>query len=229
MSIKLRYPVPGDAEWMLKQEQTSDAKAYAEYDSDYTLTDIKNFIDLNRAGADPSQTRLIIEVDGKAAGMVDMTGISKRNGHAELGIFVSKEFRGKGIGTEGLREAIQIAAMMGISHMKVMVSTANEASARLFRKCGFEKIGELPGWLKHGKESAEIYYLSMMDSMSEEELERDAAEAALDEFSLYGIDKEDPYAAEYLRENGFDDDYRFDDDDDEFGGPRFESLDGLDI
>ena len=197
MKTKLRYPELQDAEWMLAQELSPDATAYSDYDADFTLADVKNFIDLNRTGADPSQARLLIEADGKPAGMIDLTGISKRNGHADIGILVSKEFRGKGVGTEALREAVQIAAMMGIFHIKALISSANLSSVRLFEKVGFEKIGKLPGWLNHGHADGIIYYLSIMGEDFDPGFGNDATSVAGDEFSLYGIDETNPYSDDF--------------------------------
>ncbi len=225
MSVKLRYPELRDAAWMLKEERSPEAKANSDFDDDYSLEDIKNFIDLNRTGADPSQVRLIIEVDGSAAGMVDITGISKRNGHADIGVYVAKEYRHKGVATEALRNAVQVAALMGISHLKALISTVNPHSMKLFEKVGFEKIGELPGWLNHGKHNGVVYYLSimgedMMDVKPEEAFEKDAMAASDDEFSLYGLNDEDSYRSPFDDPDGYGDGF---DDGGDFGG--FESID----
>ncbi len=218
MKVKLRYPELHDAGWMLAQEHTPDAVAYADYDADFSLADVKNFIDLNRTGADPSQARLIIEADGKPAGMIDLTGISKRNGHADIGILVGSEYRGKGVGTEALREAIQIAAMMGIFHIKALISSANQSSVSLFEKVGFEKIGKLPGWLNHGHADGIIYYLSIMGDDFDTDMGSAESGIAGDEFSLYGFDETNPYSDDFDENSygaGFPDD----------GEPGFDSLD----
>ena len=219
-SVKLRYPEQRDAEWMLKLEQNPDAKKYSDFDDDYTLVEIKNFIDINRTGADPSQARLVIEVDGKQAGTIDITGISKKNAHAEIGIYVTDPFRKNGVGTEALREAVQIAAMMGVSHMKALIAAGNQASMRLFEKVGFEKIGELPGWLLNGKENGIIYYLSIMGELDDDMFKAQKEAGGYDEFDPYaGGDpyelSKDPYDLTFEDYTG--------EDDDEFGG--FESLD----
>ncbi len=218
--IKLRYPDQRDAEWMLKEEQSPEATAYSDFDADYTLGDIKNFIDLNRTGADPSQARLIVDVDGKAAGMIDLTGISKKNGHADIGLYISKKFRGQGVGTEALREAVQIAAMMGVTHMKALIAAGNKASMRLFEKVGFEKIGVLPGWLHNGKENGAIFYLSVMGEDIPDSYGRDATMAGMDEFSLYGLNDDASYGSPFSGRSGIDDE----DDDDGYGG-GYESID----
>lgn len=219
MSIKLRYPEIRDAEWMLKLENSPEASKYSDYDADFTLSDVKNFIDLNRTGADPSQARLVVEVDGKPAGTVDITGISRKNGHADIGVFIEDDYRREGVGTDALRKATEIAAMMGVCHIRALIAGDNKASMGLFEKCGFEKIGELPGWLNHGKEKGVIFYLSIMGQEFEDEIAKDAAHAGYDEFSLYGLDSdEDPYKSPFDDEF-IDDGYG----DDEFGG--YESLD----
>lgn len=217
MTVKLRYPELRDAEWMLKEETSEDARNNSDYETDYTLADIKNFIDLNRTGADPTQVRLIVEVEGEKAGMVDLTGISKRNGHADIGLYVNERYRGKGVGTDTLREAVQIAALMGLSHLKVLIAANNISSRKVFEKVGFEKVGEIPGWLNNGKENAIIYHLDIMGDNLRETFDEDAALAAKDEFSLYGLEDGDLYDSPFgeLRDDLGDDE--------EFGG--FESID----
>lgn len=214
LQIKLRYPEQGDAEWMLAQEMSDDATAYSDFDADFSLKDVQNFIDLNRTGADPTQARLLIECEGMQAGTIDLTGISKRNGHADIGLLVSKDFRGKGVATEALRQAIQIASMMGVSHIKALISGKNPASSRVFEKVGFSKVGVLPGWLDNGKTDAAIYYLNILGDDFEEAFGREAAASAMDDMSLYSHDKDYEFDDPYMSD--------FDEPDEDFG---FESLD----
>lgn len=218
MKIKLRYPEQHDAEWMLHQENTPAAREYADYEADFSLEDVKNFIDLNRTGADPTQARLLIEADGQPAGLIDLTGISKRNGHADIGIYVSEEFRDKGVGVDALREAIHIAAMMGISHIKALISSTNKVSVNVFEKVGFEKIGVLPGWLNHGKADCLVFYLNVMGEEFDAQFEEEIARSGKDEFSLYGFDESNPYDEDF-DDYGFGAGFR---DDDERG---FDSID----
>jgi len=59
----------------------------------------------------------------------------------EIGIAVSADYRGKGIGTELMREVIDHAKQIGIKQLSLSVDPHNFA-LKLYQKLGFTKVSE---------------------------------------------------------------------------------------
>ena len=58
---------------------------------------------------DPDATRLVIEVDGAVAGMVQYAEeLEPKYRHASIDIFVDPAFHGRGIGTEAVRRVVRM-------------------------------------------------------------------------------------------------------------------------
>jgi RimJ/RimL family protein N-acetyltransferase len=90
--------------------------------------------------------RCTIDVQGIAIGVVMLTDIDYKNGNAEVHIKLSVDSnaRGKGYGTEALLTIIRYAFdELRLKCIYARVSNHNEASKRLFTKCGFKEEGVL--------------------------------------------------------------------------------------
>jgi ribosomal protein S18 acetylase RimI-like enzyme len=69
---------------------------------------------------------------------------------ASLGMAVAPEWRGKGVGSALLAEAIRWAKEMGVEKLALSVYPQNDAALALYRKFGFQEEGRLTG---HSKKS----------------------------------------------------------------------------
>lgn len=69
---------------------------------------------------------------------------------ASLGMAVAREWRGRGVGSALLTEAIRWAREMGVEKLALSVYPHNEAALALYRKFGFQQEGRLTG---HSKKS----------------------------------------------------------------------------
>ncbi|MBB5324418.1 phosphinothricin acetyltransferase [Anoxybacillus tepidamans] len=63
---------------------------------------------------------------------------------AEIGIYISEAYRGKGIGKRLLQKAIDECPRLQIKTLLGFIFAHNEPSLRLFSHFGFEKWGHLP-------------------------------------------------------------------------------------
>lgn len=63
---------------------------------------------------------------------------------AEISIYLSPDFRGKGMGRIILTHCINIAPSFGLKTLLGFIFQHNEPSLRLFRKMGFQDWGTLP-------------------------------------------------------------------------------------
>lgn len=66
------------------------------------------------------------------------------NGTVEMSIYLNQNYRGKGLGSLFLQEALELAPSLGIRTLLAFIFGHNEASIKLFKKHGFETWGHLP-------------------------------------------------------------------------------------
>ena len=95
---------------------------------------------------DEKNIRLIIEEKecGKPLGMVMLTNIDYKNGHAEIHIKLSKDMQGKGFGMQAIKTMTGYAFdELRLHKIFSIVLSYNIASKKMFEKCGFSKDGTL--------------------------------------------------------------------------------------
>jgi L-amino acid N-acyltransferase YncA len=66
-------------------------------------------------------------------------------GTVEISVYVSEQFRRRGVGKRLLQEAIGRAPQLEIHSLVGLIFSDNEPSVALFRAAGFERWGLLPG------------------------------------------------------------------------------------
>jgi RimJ/RimL family protein N-acetyltransferase len=69
---------------------------------------------------------------------------------ATLGMYVARDWRGRGVGTALMREAISWARSVGVEKLELTVYPGNAAARALYRRFGFAEEGTL---LRHSKKS----------------------------------------------------------------------------
>jgi len=105
---------------------------------------VSNWQRLYTAGA--GFYNLVAEVEGKVIGQLGLQVCqSPRRRHvAELGMGVSEDYQGQGIGSALLRSALEMADnWLNIRRMELTVYTSNEAAIALYERFGFEVEAEL--------------------------------------------------------------------------------------
>jgi RimJ/RimL family protein N-acetyltransferase len=105
----------------------------------------------------------VAEVDGKVVGMCDVHRIrpgTELQHTGLLGIAIRKEFRGKGIGEQLMRETLgRCRGKFEIIILDVFVT--NKRAISLYRKIGFREFGILPRSVKRGDryfDEMKMYY-----------------------------------------------------------------------
>jgi aminoglycoside 6'-N-acetyltransferase len=94
-------------------------------------------------GDDPDSTRLVIEVDGVVAGMVQFAEeLEPKYRHASIDIFLDPAFHGRGIGTEAVRRVVRhLIDERGHHRVTIDPAAANTAAIRAYEKAGFRRVG----------------------------------------------------------------------------------------
>jgi diamine N-acetyltransferase len=84
----------------------------------------------------PSGTHLVVEREGRLVGhaMLMPTGAP---GVSEYAIFLAKEVRGQGVGTQVSRLSVEVARTLDISRLWLSVEPHNRAALRSYEKAGF--------------------------------------------------------------------------------------------
>ena len=90
----------------------------------------------------------VAELDGAIAGWLSFREFLPRcayRGTVDLSVYVSKQFRRRGVGRKLLQDAIARGPQLGIHSLVGLIFGHNEASIALFRVAGFKRWGLLPG------------------------------------------------------------------------------------
>jgi RimJ/RimL family protein N-acetyltransferase len=122
---------------------------------------ITGFSDLYREIKARSAKSLVLEADGHVVGLcsIRLSGSTHAQHTADLTYYVIKQYRGKGMGTELVKESLKDVPK------KCEIITAgthsnNKASIALLKKFGFKRVAFMPGFSKRGKTylNVEEYY-----------------------------------------------------------------------
>jgi ribosomal-protein-alanine N-acetyltransferase len=84
---------------------------------------------------------VILDEDGEVLGRVNISDIDRPES-TELGFRVAEDAQGRGIASQGVITALEIAASKGVKTVKARVSTENLASHRVLQHCGFNQTGQ---------------------------------------------------------------------------------------
>lgn len=148
--VRLRALEPEDADMMFEAESDDSAWKWSDYIAPLSREMLRQYAltydaDPFRAG----QLRLIIDLDGEAAGIIDLFDISPKHLRADTGIFILPSFRKKGLATRALILLKEFALQrLGLHQLTATVAKQNEAALSIYEKAAFQKIGELPDWLR---------------------------------------------------------------------------------
>ncbi len=94
-------------------------------------------------GDDPDATRLVIEVDGAVAGMVQYAEEPEpKYRHASIDIFLDPAFHGRGLGTEAVRRVVRhLIDEHGHHRITIDPAADNVGAIRAYEKVGFRPVG----------------------------------------------------------------------------------------
>ena len=165
LELRLRALEPEDAELMYWAEDDPAAWTYSDYLAPMSLEMLREYA--LTYDADPfrsGQLRLIIEADGKAAGILDLFDISARHLRADTGIYLFPEHRGKGIGKLALEAAKEYCrCRLGLHQLTASVAAGNKEALECYRKAGFSSTGRRRDWLRtaEGWEDVELLWRTL--------------------------------------------------------------------
>ena len=145
MSAKLELLTPDHARPLERFERANRAFFAARVGDrgddffDYFDEHLGSRVHENRQGT--SLFFVIVGPDGEVLGRVNISDIDQPR-LTELGFRVAEHAQGRGIATQGVIAALDIAARRGVKTLQARVSTANLASRRVLQHCGFVQTGQ---------------------------------------------------------------------------------------
>jgi RimJ/RimL family protein N-acetyltransferase len=87
---------------------------------------------------DPGNVRFVIEVDGSAVGAVSLFEENALVHHAEVGIALVSEARGRGIGTAAIAQLVEFAFVRrNLRRLHLEAISSNIGAIRVYEKAGF--------------------------------------------------------------------------------------------
>ena len=97
---------------------------------------------------DPESTRLVIEVDGAVAGMIQYAEeLEPKYRHASIDLFLDPALHNQGHGTEAVRRVVRMLIdERGHHRITIDPAAANAAAIRSYEKAGFRPVGVMRGY-----------------------------------------------------------------------------------
>jgi RimJ/RimL family protein N-acetyltransferase len=110
-----------------------------------------------RLAADPGAdaVEFVVDVDGRAVGTVSLFGFDLYARHAEVGISLVPEARGRGIGTAALVQLVEFGfTRRNLRRIHLQAIASNAGGLRAYEKAGFVVEGRLRehAWVRGGYE-----------------------------------------------------------------------------
>lgn len=156
--IKLRPVRPTDAEAIYRGAQDPEVPKFTTLPANYSLDNAISFSKNRAPERHANRSELILAIDylqtdgvtasgsetPLLAGIISLHSIDFANHRAEIGYWLVKEARNKGVGTTAVEALTEYGLMtMGFRRIDALVDNRNEASKRLLQKAGYEFEGLL--------------------------------------------------------------------------------------
>jgi aminoglycoside 6'-N-acetyltransferase len=118
----------------------------------HTTPEVQEWWDVPEEGFpwndDPDTTRLVIEVEGAVAGLIEYWEETEpKYRHAGIDVFLDPALRGRGLGTEAVRRVVRhLIDDRGHHRITIDPAAANAAAIRSYEKVGFRPVGVMRGY-----------------------------------------------------------------------------------
>lgn len=146
--LRLRKLEPSDLPFLYLWENDAAAWSFSSTHNPLSHQDLREYIasttgDIYRDG----QLRLMLEEDGALLGCIDLFDFDARNRKAAIGMYVSPEARGRGIGHEAVRLLLDYA--FGFLHLRMVyaiIAVSNTSCSHIYESHGFAPSSLLRSW-----------------------------------------------------------------------------------
>ena len=99
---------------------------------------------MTQAAESGDDTAFVIDVDGRAVGSASLFDFDDFARHAEMGISLVRDARGRGIGTAAIRQLVEFGFVRrNLRRIHLQAIASNVAALRAYEKAGFDVEGRL--------------------------------------------------------------------------------------
>ena len=150
--LRLRKIEPSDLPFLYQWE--NDATSWADSDTHNPLSrhDLHQYIENNTGDIyRDGQVRLMIEQGGQTLGCIDLFDFDARNRKAAIGMYIAQEARGKGVGSEAVKQLLNYAFdFLHLRMVYAIISVNNQACSHIYEQLGFAPSSPLKDWTLEG-------------------------------------------------------------------------------
>ena len=150
--LRLRKIEPSDLPFLYQWE--NDATSWADSDTHNPLSrhDLHQYIENNTGDIyRDGQLRLMIEQGGQTLGCIDLFDFDARNRKAAIGMYIAQEARGKGMGSEAVKQLLNYAFdFLHLRMVYAIISVNNQACSHIYDQLGFVPSSPLKDWTLEG-------------------------------------------------------------------------------
>jgi diamine N-acetyltransferase len=150
--LRLRKIEPSDLPFLYQWE--NDATSWADSDTHNPLSrhDLHQYIENNTGDIyRDGQLRLMIEQGGQTLGCIDLFDFDARNRKAAIGMYIAPEARGKGVGSEAVKQLLNYAFdFLHLRMVYAIISVNNQACSHIYEQLGFAPSSPLKDWTLEG-------------------------------------------------------------------------------
>jgi [ribosomal protein S5]-alanine N-acetyltransferase len=106
---------------------------------------------------------LIVDRDGEAIGVIELTEPNRRDRRAMVGTWLGAAHWGTGVNTESKALLLHLAfAVLGLQRVGALANVDNTRSQRALEKLGFAREGVLRRWHRHGDEYHDVVVYGLL-------------------------------------------------------------------
>jgi len=166
--IFLRAMEPADIDFLYLMENDVAIWEVSDTKTPYSRFVLKQYLkNCDRDIYEMKQLRLAIsDHDHQLKGLIDLFEFDPANYRAGVGIVLRSEERKKGIAGEALDILSAYAfKTLGLRQLYAHITADNEASIRLFTKCGFEQTGVKKQWAYHEGTFKDVLFYQKLNTL----------------------------------------------------------------
>ncbi|GCD80764.1 GNAT family N-acetyltransferase [Schleiferia thermophila] len=159
-ALILRAPEPSDLPFLIKLENDRNNWWVSGTISPWSHYTLKKY--LENSGQDiaiTGQQRFVLSTPDHRIGLIDFYDYDALNQRAAIGIVIDPDFRNRGYGKKAIELIIkQGEIFLGLHQVYAEIPAFNEASIRLFEKCGFTRNGVKKDWIRKKGKYHDVYF-----------------------------------------------------------------------
>lgn len=147
--LRLRAMEPEDLELIYRIENDPDFWHHGSTTVPYSRYALRQYMESaqNDLFAD-GQVRLVVEKNGIAIGLADLTNLDALHRRAEVGLALLPEHQGQHHGKEIVHQLCAYAHRAGLHQIYATIAVTNQPANQLFAQLGFTRTASLKDWLR---------------------------------------------------------------------------------